>query len=87
MHSNTLLLPFYRRKMPVFDTSLKNISLRRCVIIVATCFLGPLNLILARTLYVCFLPLVCSQVVYRPCPPKLSTVIPHLPQTQPCLQA
>jgi hypothetical protein len=34
--------------MPVFDT--KNISLRQHIIVVATCFLGRLNLILARTL-------------------------------------
>jgi hypothetical protein len=54
MHSNTLLLPFYWRKMPVFDTSLwhftKNISLRRHVIVVVICFLVHLNIFLASTL-------------------------------------
>jgi hypothetical protein len=47
MHSNTLLLPFYWRKMPVFDTSIKIYLPRRHVIVVATCFLVRLNIILA----------------------------------------
>jgi hypothetical protein len=45
MHSTTLLLPFNWRKIPWHFT--KNISPRRRVIIVATCFSGRLNLILA----------------------------------------
>jgi hypothetical protein len=49
VHSNTFFLPFYGRKMPVLDTSLKKIpetACHRC----SDMLFGTLNLILARTL-------------------------------------
>jgi hypothetical protein len=75
--SNTLLLPFYWRKMPVFGTSLK-ISPRDCCIVVATCILACLNIIPAEKVFLKTFPNVSR--LWWSCRPILIQKSPSIPK-------